>query len=195
MNELTHHTKLTANIGLLPHSLLLACCLSVSPAVFAAAGLDANTITEDFGPFSSQQENQLKQKLTELGDVTDTVQDLPTAIGNFYGRTGLNSSDDPVQQLLDINMVASAEREANRILSDSGGAATGEMLSYINTIAPWINKPAPTVIAQVITPEAPAIVAAPPIGEMLTEQSALTVAISKLDSTINQLTDTVKFLY
>lgn len=154
---------------------LLSCSVLI---LNSHARVDANTdpaTTEDFGQYSSNPAQEAQKHLEALGDWDNTVTNLDEALGNFYARTNLSASSDPVQQLLDIDMVVSAEREAKRALDIGNSEA---MQAYAYTIAPWLKKPPNT-----------------PANDLLAERSTLTSVISSLDKTLNGLNDTVNILY
>ena len=153
---------------------LLSCSLLL---LNTHARVDANAdpaTTADFGQYSSNPAEEAQKHLEALGDWDNTVTNLSQAISNFYARTNLSTSSDPVQQLLDIDMVASAEREAKRVL-DTGNSEAAQAYAY--TIAPWLKTP--------VTPP----------NDLLAERTTLTSAISSLDKTLKGLSDTVNIMY
>ncbi len=188
----------------------LALCVSIVVAVclhFATASANENLtssqIQDDFGPYSENVTQEAQEKLTLLGDWDGSVQNLNEAINNFYNRTRLPGTDNSLQQLIDINMVISAEREANRALRENNSA---EMQSYAYTIAPWLD-PSATRVEETTgndiqvnkpndnsTPLA-TVIDEPSIKDMLAEQTALNAAITSLDSTLDRLANTVENLY
>jgi len=159
--------------------------------------ITSSQINDDFGPYSENVTQEAEEKLTLLGDWDGSVQNLDEAISNFYSRTQLPAAQDTLQQLIDINMVVSAEREANRALGED---SSEEMQSYAYAIAPWLEPPAASDDNQLTksddTPSAvAAVINEPSIEDLLTERSALNTAITSLDSTLESLANTVESLY
>jgi len=171
-------TKLTPIFAL---SLLL---LFYAGAITSNAAAADSSTSEDFGPYSSNPEQEVKQHLEALGDWGGSDQNIDQAINKFYNRTKLTASDDIIQQLLDIDMVISAEREAKRALDGNGSES---MQAYAYTIAPWLKPEVPK--PEVPKPEEPEQ------NDMLAERSVLTSAISSLNSALEDLSGIVDILY
>lgn len=159
----------------------LISCILLCLAITTASAADL-PIADDFGPYSSDTDKQLRQNLMQLGDLADSSNNLNVAIDKFYERTEIIYSSDPIQQIIDSESALSAEREAKRVIGTDENAATEQTLNYARNLAPWLNKPAVVAVA-------------PAINITQAEQSALTSAISTLDKTFTNLTDTINAIY
>lgn len=189
-STVTHYKKLSTLTALILLSLPSGMLYSQT----GMAGPDDLTreITEDFGAYSTAPEGEAQTLLTELGD-WQQGQNFEIARQAFYARTKLPTATDLTQQLVDFRMAVSAEREAQRILSD---ASSEQATAFAYAIAPWLNPdnddPADT-ITTVIQPE-PATTGPDP-ALLASSTTAVSSAISRLDTTLVEISDAVEALY